>query len=367
MSFRDFLRKLIPIGRKEAREQYRRLNQKLEELRKVLQRQREQSEELLQVVQSGQGAADERFEEISKSSKQLIAMQTEEIAQINQKMQAVISGDIFRRIEFLQSRLVRMEYLIQSNLLDVEEQKSSLTYQFILRMRALFPLMAVNSPKKFVRMGRPHDGGYVMLDDFENRKIAYSFGIADDVTWDADIADRGLDVYMYDHTISGLPSDNKRFHFSPVGLSGESAQTENLKSLSELMRQNGHSEEYGMILKIDIEGAEWDVLCGIDEDVLRHFSQIVFEFHELIYPGNEEKVQAAMNKLNRTHQLVHIHANNFGNYLQSGGAILPELIEGTYLLRDEYTFTDKTASVRWDIDSANNPILPEIDLGVWNT
>jgi len=357
----------MPIGRKEAREQYFLLNLKLEEMGKVFQRQQRESGKIYQTVQNGQFAADERFEEFSKIFKLYIAKQAEESAQLNQKIQEVVTGDIFRRIEFMQNRLVHLEYLIQSNLLDIEEQRSDLTYQFILRMRALFPLMAVNHPNGFVRMGRLCDGGYVMLNDFENRKIAYSFGIADDVTWDEDIANCGLDVYMYDHTIPGLPCDNKRFHFSPIGLSAENVQIKNLKTLTELMRQNGHSEEYGMILKIDIEGDEWDVLCSMDENILKHFSQIVFEFHGLIYPKNEEKVRSAMEKLNHTHQLVHIHANNFGDYLQLGGVILPELIEGTYLLRDEYSFTDKTENVYWNIDAANNPVFPEIALGVWNT
>ena len=63
-----------------------------------------------------------------------------------------------------------------------------------------------------LRIGRAYDGGYVMVDDFDNC-VAYSFGISDDVSWDFDIAKRGIDVYMYDHTIDSLPVYDERFHF----------------------------------------------------------------------------------------------------------------------------------------------------------
>ena len=47
--------------------------------------------------------------------------------------------------------------------------------------------------KNFVRVGRPNDGGYILVDNFNvssGRHIAYSFGINDDVSWDLDMAQR---------------------------------------------------------------------------------------------------------------------------------------------------------------------------------
>lgn len=380
MSFRDILRKLIPIGRKEAREQYKLFNQKIEELQRQLKVQRQWQEAALQdqqdllekillTVREFCESKDTENLAIQTSQQEILLCLQDQagmMEQADQKLQEIIEGDIFRRIEFLQTRMVYLEHLIQSNMLDIKQQQNSSTYQFILRMRELFPLMIVDSPKGFVRMGRKNDGGYVMLDDFENREIAYSIGIADDVSWDTAMTERGIEVYMYDHTIDGIQDGNERFHFFRTGLCAEGAQTDCLKSLPELMQDNGHSEQYGMILKIDIEGAEWDVLCSLDEEILKHFSQIVFEFHGLIFPENEEKIRLAMSHLNLTHQLVHIHGNNFGSYIQLGGAILPELIEGTYLLREEYQFIPSGKDFRWKPDSANNCYLPDIFLGSWN-
>ena len=59
---------------------------------------------------------------------------------------------------------------------------------------------------ELIRLGRKNDGGYVMLNEFDEKMEAYSFGINDDISWDLDIANRGLNCWMYDHTIQRLPA-----------------------------------------------------------------------------------------------------------------------------------------------------------------
>ena len=45
---------------------------------------------------------------------------------------------------------------------------------------------------KKVRLGASNDCGYVCLDDFDGLEAALSLGIAAEVSWDAEMADRGL-------------------------------------------------------------------------------------------------------------------------------------------------------------------------------
>jgi hypothetical protein len=292
----------------------------------------------------------------------------EQFHQTEEEVHEIRNGDLFRRIEFIQGKQVRLENILQRNLLSMEDQIRSEEYRFITRMRALFPVEQVVSEKSFARIGRNHDGGYLMLDDFEEKKIAYSIGIADDISWDQDMVNRGLDVYMYDHTIEGLPYEHDKFHYFKIGLGAKTNPLmPQLKTLYQMMTENGHLDTYGMILKIDIEGAEWDFLNEVDEVLLSHFSQIVFEFHGLIFCENEGKMKSAMDKLNKTHQLVHLHPNNYGSYLQVGGKVLPELIEGTYLLKSEYAFTREAQSFPTAQDETNSVYLPDIYLGNWDT
>lgn len=65
--------------------------------------------------------------------------------------------------------------------------------------------------KKKILLGIKKDGCYVLLDDLQNIKIAYSFGISYKIQFDEELAKRGIDVYMYDHTIKSLPFQKKSF------------------------------------------------------------------------------------------------------------------------------------------------------------
>ena len=65
--------------------------------------------------------------------------------------------------------------------------------------------------KKRVLIGDKSGGCYVLLDDFKNIKIAYSFGIGNLISFDKALADKGINVYMYDHTINSLPYQHTKF------------------------------------------------------------------------------------------------------------------------------------------------------------
>ena len=59
-----------------------------------------------------------------------------------------------------------------------------------------------------------------MIDELDGIKISYSFGIgAPDwyIKFDKELADRNIDVYMYDHTIDKIAYNNPKFHFHKIG------------------------------------------------------------------------------------------------------------------------------------------------------
>ncbi|MBQ9434444.1 MAG: FkbM family methyltransferase [Synergistaceae bacterium] len=218
-----------------------------------------------------------------------------------------------------------------------------------------------------VRTGKKHDGGYILLDDFHDGGIAYSFGISSDVSWDKDMVSRGYDIFMYDHTINGLPEENSHFHWSRFGISDGVTQDNRLKTLDELIHANHHENTRNMILKMDVEGAEWGFLSQVSSETLSQFGQMTFEFHGIPGHTNPELVLEVFRKLNRTHQLVHIHANNNGHYISFGHKKFCDLFEFTYVLRSKYSFIDDyDVNLPLSIDDVNVPSLPEIILGRWN-
>ena len=176
--------------------------------------------------------------------------------------------------------------------------------------------------KKRILLGEKRDGCYVLLDDFKNIKIAYSFGISINIQFDKALADMGIDVYMYDHTINSLPFENQKFHWKKIGLCGKKTKNPYLKNLEELIIDNGHLYENNMILKIDVEKWEWESIIDLRENTLNQFKYIAIEYHfknESNY-DNQNIYYNVLKKISKTHQAFYIRCNgdksikvNFGN------------------------------------------------------
>lgn len=241
-------------------------------------------------------------------------------------------------------------------------------YTYFKNVRSHLKVMDLtDTEKKYIRVGEQDvDGGYVMLDSFQN-SIAYSFGICDDVSWDADMANRGLEVFMYDHTIKKLPHSHKNFHFYKTGILGDPEDScYNMKTMNELIELNGHTEKNNLILKMDVEGWEWEFLYHANESTLNQFSQMVFEFHDLTNPALAHKIIPALKKLNNSHQLVHVHANNLHPAYYLGDTMLPPVLEVTYLRKKDHNFTESNRFFPQQIDVQNTRRWQEVTLGKWN-
>lgn len=209
------------------------------------------------------------------------------------------------------------------------------------------------------RYGEDNDGGYILANCFSEKSIAYSFGISDDVSWDAAMAKKGFDVYMYDHTIDALPYENERFHFSRMGVGGKN--TENILTLAEIIRRNGHENCRDLILKMDIEGAEYDVINSTEPEILQQFSTIVVEWHHLLDPA-DNRIIPAIKKLNDLFQCVHLHGQDVQR-VRIDDRILPDFMEATYLRRADHVFIDAQHSLPLPIDMPTYSGRPEIYLG----
>jgi len=193
-----------------------------------------------------------------------------------------------------------------------------------------------------IRIGRNADGGYIFLDDFRNIKIAYSFGIANEISFEKELADRSIEIFMYDHTINKLPFENPKFHWKKIGLTGQNINDSNMKTLSELINENGHSKEENMILKIDIESYEWEVFQYLNSSIFRQFKYIVGEFH--LSETNKFDYYNILKKILITHQIFHIHCNNCGGIIHLNGLKICSALEISFIQKEGYNFT-KDANV----------------------
>lgn len=216
----------------------------------------------------------------------------------------------------------------------------------------------------FVRLGGSNDGGYVMLDDFARVQAAYGFGINNDVAWDKGMAERGIPVYMYDPSIAALPEEHSLFHFFAQGICGQGEEDDRFFTLENLLKRNGHEAFDNMVLKMDVEGAEWSSLQSVPAEHLARFRQIALEIHNLTDIGQSEeqgeKILAVLEKLHTSHQCVHIHANNNEAMPCLGGYPVPDCLEITYARRGDYRFLPCTRSFPTELDAPCTPRYAEL-------
>ena len=220
---------------------------------------------------------------------------------------------------------------------------------------------------ELVRVGKRHDGGYIMLNDFREEYIAYSFGIGGEASWDQWMAECGIHVDCYDHTIKQLPYNHAGVTFHKIGISGVDHIDESLLSMTSILHENGHEKKDNLILKMDVEGAEWDFINSVSSDVLNQFLQITLELHDLTSIEYSEKVVSALEKINKTHQVVWVHANNNGGVEQANDIVMPRLLEITYANKNKYMFDVTSYNCPLDIDDPNIENCFDVVLKDWGT
>eukprot|EP00747_Dinoflagellata_sp_TGD_P033309 gnl/TRDRNA2_/TRDRNA2_136537_c1_seq2.p1 gnl/TRDRNA2_/TRDRNA2_136537_c1~~gnl/TRDRNA2_/TRDRNA2_136537_c1_seq2.p1 ORF type:complete len:514 (-),score=49.85 gnl/TRDRNA2_/TRDRNA2_136537_c1_seq2:18-1559(-) len=175
---------------------------------------------------------------------------------------------------------------------------------------------------ELARYGLENDGGYLMCSlDGENSVAlvgAYSYGIAGEDAWGEAIARTlGIVVHQYDCFDASRPVCKApclmEFHDECL-----TAQTSSFgDTLAGHLEKNGHEGvgEAQLLLKLDIEGAEWGVLHGVKGHDLRKFRQIVVELHDsfLMSPVDERRLRLRVSMLSHLLEdfvIVHIHENN---------------------------------------------------------
>jgi hypothetical protein len=234
------------------------------------------------------------------------------------------------QIDFVEAKLHLMEEIQNNKILNskYDIQNNSSYYNL------LSPMKVLNHTK--IRIGANTDGGYIILEDLDNIRIAYSLGIGTEISFDKYLADKNIDVFMYDHTIKNLPFENPRFHWEKIGICGISSNKNNFKTLSQLIKKNGHSNEKNMILKFDIESHEWEVFQNLPIDNLNQFKYIVGEFH--FSPSKKFNYFDILKKISLTHQIFHVHCNNCGRIITINEYKICNLLEISFLRKKDYIF-----------------------------
>lgn len=243
---------------------------------------------------------------------------------------------------------------------------------------------------KKIRLGPPYDGGYVLADiDLKNLDYILTFGIGPSIDFERDLVRNhakncvviACDPNVDAEEIKRRNSDINCRIFS-IGLGSEFQDNPIvLKPLYQVedTTKMDYFNHYGNtfyrknILKVDIEGNEWDVFSKIMPYQLRKYEQILLECH--FYGGKEDLKCAdlavpvfiqALENVSKFHKLVHIHGNNWEQFVKIDGKLLPHCFELTYIRKDcepETPYSDEFFPT--SIDIPNKPGFPDLMLGEW--
>jgi hypothetical protein len=160
------------------------------------------------------------------------------------------------------------------------------------------------------RYGSPNDGGYLMCANLMSKaQSVYSYGIEGRDQWGCDVSkELNLNVHEYDCFDPKRPvCENGKLTFHDECI-GDSKQTMDDKLFDTLENQiiKNKDEHKRLIVKMDVETAEWSSLWATPDDVLNNIDQLIVEFHDV----NEERFVRVMRKLNRIFYIANIHFNN---------------------------------------------------------
>jgi len=213
------------------------------------------------------------------------------------------------------------------------------------------------------RFGSANDGGYLMCENLiEPLDAAYSYGVGSNDDWGCELSRRyHVPVHQYDCFDPARPTCDGGtfvFHNECVGNRSGYTGSHHFDTLENQIRKNGDTGRR-LIIKMDIEGAEWDSLLAAPEDLLASIPQITMEMHGFDSP----KIVEVFRKLKRDFYLVNLHFNNWS--CTPKAAPLPAWAYQTHWVNKRIGVPDPTATFPAPMSPLNapdSPTLPDCQL-----
>jgi hypothetical protein len=163
----------------------------------------------------------------------------------------------------------------------------------------------------FQRFGEPADGGYLLCANLlKDVGSAYSYGINGYDQWGCDVSARTkVTTHQYDcfnTTRPSCPQGSMMFHEECVGPERATIEARPFDTVQSQIDRNGDGGKR-LVMKMDVEGAEWPSLMQTPDAIFERIDQLVIEFHA----KNEERPLELIRKLKRTFYVANLHFNNF--------------------------------------------------------
>jgi hypothetical protein len=167
---------------------------------------------------------------------------------------------------------------------------------------------------ELARFGEPNDGGYLACRNLlKDVRAAYSYGISGYDGWGCQIStELKVPVHQYDcfnTTQPSCPTGRPVFHPECVaGSQSTDSAGRFFDSMQSQFARNGDAAKQ-VIVKMDVEGAEWDSMLKTPDAVFEKIDQMIFEFH-----GVDQNIARSLEvvlRLKKFFYVAHLHINNY--------------------------------------------------------
>ncbi len=234
-------------------------------------------------------------------------------------------------------------------------------------LRALTPYTVGDLPLE--RWGPNAEGGYVVPSGLLSKAtVLVTGGVSDDARFEAEVAANvsGIRIVLLDHTIDKPPDQtplNAIWHKLGLG------SAPGCISLEAATAMSGAKPDDTLVMKIDIESAEWELLESTPEEFWDRVAVLLLEMHGLDRKVEWGRYTTLLEKLNRHMLIVHLHGNNYARTALIEGMQVPMSIEATYINRK--LIPAGQPPVAWNhgapgsLDRRNNPEVIDIPFDFW--
>lgn len=182
-----------------------------------------------------------------------------------------------------------------------------------------------------IRLGPDEDGGYVCSEFlFDTCTTLFNYGVGNETRYEYDFVKKyNKPAYLFDHTI-GRESGSwgKDINFINEGLG---FAQDNVSHFYEHYEKLGIEGE--ILLKVDVEGYEYDYFTNIDETKFDLVCGLMLEVHWLNDSNNRKRFVEIMNVIDRHFVLNHIHGNVWGGVWEYDGVEIPNVLEMSFVNR----------------------------------
>jgi len=222
---------------------------------------------------------------------------------------------------------------------------------------AFEPVAVTNCELK--RFGDPNDGGYLLCGNLlGGAQVAYSYGINGTDNWGCQMATTlKVAVHQYDCFNPVVPycaGAETHFHPECVGPEPSSFEGRPFDSVGNQVLKNGDAGKR-IVMKMDVEGSEWESLVKTPDEVLNAIDQVAIEFHEVEKPT----FLATVERLKKFFYVAHLHVNNFKcepGFEPFSGQVFEALLVSKRLGQIDLAINARGPS---PLDAPNTPTVPD--------